>query len=147
MEFTQEYKIGLSSKISVRIILHSNRIKYKALWLCCCSVAKLCLTLQPHELQHARLPCPGEFAQTHAHWVCDGFPRGSNEEQSACNAGDGFNPWVGKLPWGREQLPTPWVLLPGESHGPRSLVGCSAWGCKESDTTEWLTLSLHYVNS
>ena len=24
----------------------------------CCSVAKLCLTLQPHELQHARLPCP-----------------------------------------------------------------------------------------
>ena len=27
------------------------------------------------------------------------------------------------------------VLLPGESHGQRSLVGCSPWGCKESDTT------------
>ena len=27
-------------------------------WLCCCSVAKLCLTLRPHELQHARLFCP-----------------------------------------------------------------------------------------
>ena len=26
--------------------------------LCCCSVAKLCLTLQPHVLQHTRLPCP-----------------------------------------------------------------------------------------
>ena len=25
---------------------------------CCCSVAKLCLTLQPHGLQHPRLPCP-----------------------------------------------------------------------------------------
>ena len=25
---------------------------------CCCSVARLCLTLWPHGLQHARLPCP-----------------------------------------------------------------------------------------
>ena len=24
----------------------------------CCSIVKSCLTLQPHELQHARLPCP-----------------------------------------------------------------------------------------
>ena len=31
--------------------------------------------------------------------------------------------------------PTP-VLLPGESHGQRSLVGCHLWGCTESDTTE-----------
>jgi len=30
------------------------------------------------------------------------------------------------------------VLLPGKSHGQRSLVGCSPWGRKESDTTEWL---------
>ena len=28
------------------------------------------------------------------------------------------------------------VFLPGESHGQRSLVGYSPWGCKESDTTE-----------
>ena len=33
--------------------------------------------------------------------------------------------------------PTP-VLLPGESHGGRSLVGYSPWGRKESDTTEQL---------
>ena len=31
--------------------------------------------------------------------------------------------------------PTP-VLLPGKSHGWRSLVGCSPWGREESDTTE-----------
>ena len=31
--------------------------------------------------------------------------------------------------------PTP-VLLPGKSHGWRSLVGCSTSGCEESDTTE-----------
>jgi len=30
------------------------------------------------------------------------------------------------------------VLLPGESHGQRSLVGCSPWGCEESDVTERL---------
>ena len=28
------------------------------LLFCCCSVTKLCPTLQPHGLQHARLPCP-----------------------------------------------------------------------------------------
>ena len=30
------------------------------------------------------------------------------------------------------------VLLPGKSHGWRSLVGCSPWGLEELDTTEWL---------
>ena len=30
------------------------------------------------------------------------------------------------------------VLLPGKSHGWRSLVGCSPWGHQESDTTERL---------
>ena len=37
----------------------------------------------------------------------------------------------------RQWHPTP-VLLPRKSHGQRSLVGCSPWGHKESDTTEWL---------
>ena len=39
--------------------------------------------------------------------------------------------------WRRQWHPTP-VLLPGESHGWRGLVGCSPWGRKESDTTEQL---------
>ena len=39
--------------------------------------------------------------------------------------------------WRRQCHPTP-VLLPGKSHGPRSLVGCSPWGRYESDTTERL---------
>ena len=39
--------------------------------------------------------------------------------------------------WRRQWHPTP-VLLPGKSHGWRSLVGCSPWGCEESDTTEQL---------
>ena len=42
--------------------------------------------------------------------------------------------------------PTP-VLLPGKSHGWKSLVGCSPWGHKESDTTERLHFhfSLSYI--
>ena len=40
---------------------------------------------------------------------------------------------VGRRQW----HPTP-VLLPGKSHGWRSLVGCSPWGRWESDTTERL---------
>ena len=70
-------------------------------------------------------------------------------------------PWVGKIPWRRERLPTPvfwpgkfhglyspWdrkesdsteqlslVFLPGEFHGQRNLPGYSPWGCKESDVT------------
>ena len=46
-----------------------------------------------------------------------------------------FDPWVGKIPWRRKWQPTP-VLLPGKSHGRRSVVGYSPWGCKESDMTE-----------
>ena len=37
----------------------------------------------------------------------------------------------------RQWHPTP-VLLPGKSHGWRSLVGCSPWGHEELDTTERL---------
>ena len=39
--------------------------------------------------------------------------------------------------WRRQWHPTP-VLLPGKSHGWRSLVGCSPWCHEESDTTERL---------
>jgi len=47
--------------------------------------------------------------------------------------------WVRSLGWEdpleKEMEPTP-VFLPGESHGRRSLGGCSPRGHKESDTTE-----------
>ena len=39
--------------------------------------------------------------------------------------------------------PTP-VLLPGKSHGQRSMVGYSPWGHKESDTTEDFTFFYYY---
>ena len=49
----------------------------------------------------------------------------------------GFDPWVGKISWRRTWQSTP-VLLPGKSHGWRSLVGHSPWGHKELDRTERL---------
>jgi len=83
-----------------------------------------------------------------------GFPGHSAGKESACNAGDPilipgsgrspgegighplqyswaslFDPWVGKIPWRRERLPTP-VFWPGEFHGLYS-----PWSCKESATT------------
>ena len=46
--------------------------------------------------------------------------------------------WIGKITWRRGWLPTP-VFLPGEFHGQRKLTGYSPWGCKELDSTEWLS--------
>ena len=73
-----------------------------------------------------------------------GFPGGSDGKASACNVEDpGFNSWVGKIPWRRKWHPTP-ALLPGKSHGRRSLIGCSPWGPKELDTTERLHFHFHF---
>ena len=74
------------------------------------------------------------------------FPGGSHGEESACKGRSacGFDPWFRKIPWRRERQPIP-VFLPGESHGQRSLAGCSPQGHKESDTTEQLTLTENIV--
>ena len=67
-----------------------------------------------------------------------GFPGGAGSEEpfSSCTRHErcGLHPWVGKTPWRRAWQPTP-VFLPGESHGQRSLEGCSPRGRKESDMT------------
>ena len=46
-----------------------------------------------------------------------------------------MTPWVRKIPWRGKWKPTP-VLLPGASHGQRSLVVYSPWGCEELNMTE-----------
>ena len=63
------------------------------------------------------------------------IPDGSDGKSVCLQCGRaGFDPWIGKI---RKWQPAP-VLLPGKSHGRRSLVGYSPWGCKDSDMTEWL---------
>ena len=54
-----------------------------------------------------------------------------------------FDPWVERSPGGGHGQLT-LVFLLGESHARRSLEGYSPWGHKELDTTERLTLSLHF---
>ena len=41
--------------------------------------------------------------------------------------------------WSRKHQPTP--VLPGKLHGQRNLEGCSPWGHKKWDMTEWLSMS------
>ena len=139
--FTQEYKIGLSFKKSVRIILHSNRIITKpydyvvvqslsCVWLCNpmnCSMPGF-----PVLLSLLRLMCTESMMASLMAQMINNLPTMQETR---------FSPWVGKISWGREQLHLP-VFLPGELHEQRSLVGYSALGCKESKMTEWLTLSL-----
>ena len=61
---------------------------------------------------------------------------GSDDKESACNAGElGSDPWVGRIPRRTELLLT-LIFLPGEFHGQRSLVNNSSWGHKELDMTE-----------
>ena len=54
-----------------------------------------------------------------------------------------LDPCIKKIPWRGKWQPTP-VLLPGKSHGQRSLVGYTPWGHKTSDMTYQLN---HNINS
>ena len=72
-----------------------------------------------------------------------GFPVGSDHKGYACHTGD-----PGCIPgWERslgEKNGYPFFgELPGEFQGQKSLLGYSPRGCKESDMTEQLTLSLY----
>ena len=81
-----------------------------------------------------------------AHWECQGHIASWNSvpcedygnswvDRNWCGVPRLESEWIS--PRRRQWHPTP-VLLPGKSHGRRSLVGCSPWGRQESDTTEWL---------
>ena len=71
-----------------------------------------------------------------------GFPDGSDGKEPTCHCRKPrVNPWVRKIPWRRERLPTP-VFLPGKSHGQRSLVGYSPCGLRVWDTIEQLSLHM-----
>ena len=103
----------------------------------------MCVPLPRHASLPFRSPEPDIY-----HAVCSflGFPGGASGKEPACPCRRprrrGFNPWVGKIPWRRAWTPTP-VFLPGESHGQRSLVGCSPWGHRESEMTERLSMHTH----
>ena len=68
-----------------------------------------------------------------------GFPGGSDGKESACHAGDlGSVPRSERSPRGGHGNPLQYSCLENP-HGQKSLVGCSPWGRKESDTAEHLS--------
>ena len=77
--------------------------------------------------------------------ICERASLVAQTVESACNAGDlGSIPGLGRFPLeGNCKLTS--VFLSGKFHGQRSLAGHSPWGCKESDATERLTLSLKAI--
>ena len=64
-----------------------------------------------------------------------GFPAGSVGRVCPQCRRSGFDPWIGKIYWSKEWLPT-LVFLPGESHGRRSLVGYSL---RHHESRIWLS--------
>ena len=81
---------------------------------------------------HTSLLCnraPGKPSLAGAFWaqredIHEGFPGGAPTCQYRRL---GFHPWVGKIPWRRERLPTP-VFLPGESPWTEEPVGVQSMG-------------------
>ena len=69
-----------------------------------------------------------------------GFPGGSEIENVPALQETQVHSWVRKIRCRRDRLPTP-IVLPGKSHGQRSLLSYSPWGCKESGVTEALSSS------
>ena len=67
-----------------------------------------------------------EDSDNHQH-----FPGSASDKESTCQDRRqktlGFDPWVGKIPWGRKRQPTP-VFLPREFHKQRSLIGSQRVG-------------------
>ena len=91
-------------------------------------------------------------SQNESHWAkikLSSLPEVPRENLSPCRSSslvknpyanttdvaDGFDPWVGKIPWRRKWQPTP-VFFPGKFHGQRSLVNYSPWDHKESNMTQ-----------
>ena len=80
-----------------------------------------------------------------------GFPGGTSSKESTCQSKRlrrlRFIPWVGKTPWRKKWQLTP-LFLPGETHGQRSLVGCSPvsqrvkhdWASENSTHVPFLTV-------
>ena len=108
----------------------------------CLSASKLTLPSPPPTFARALNPwemgieCPVFIEPEKG----DSFSGGSDGKESICNAGDpGSIPGLGRSPG--EGNGCPLILLPGDSHGQRSLAGCSPRCCEELDMTEQLTLS------
>ena len=111
---------------------HPGRISFRMDWLDSLQSKGLSrvfsnTTVQKHQFFSVRLSLWSN-SHIHPYW---GFPDSSVGKRIhlQCRR-PGFDPWVGKIPWRRERLPTP-VFWSGKFHGL-----CSPWGRRVSDMTE-----------
>ena len=90
--------------------------------------------------------------------TCEGFSGDSvvkNPPEMQKTQRHRFSSWVGKIPWRRKWQSTP-IFLPGKSHGQKSLIGFSPWGCNrvghdwrlsKNDTCKPVFLPVHPTRS
>ena len=127
--------------IYIRWWMFTKHIVVIISWCCCCLVAQsyqtLCNPMDCSMPGFRVLYCLPNFAQNmsiESMMLSNHLTYGSQiiilytlNLYSAVYRRLRFNPWVRKIPWRKKYQPAP-VVLPGKSHGQKSLVGYSPWG-------------------
>ena len=123
MQETWIRSLGREDLLEKEMTIQSSNLAWRIPW-----------TEEPGRLQSMGLQ---ESNTTERHSTLN--PGNASDKDSTCQCRrckrGGFHPWAEKIPWRRTQQLIP-VFLPGEFHGPRSLVAYGPWGLKESNTTE-----------
>ena len=115
---------GKNTGVGCHFLLQCMKVKSES------EVTQLCLTLSdPMDCSLPGSSIHGIFQARVLEWGAIAFSR---------------RHYSGLQIWRRQWRPTP-VLLPGKSHGWRSLVGCSPWGVPKSWTRlNEFTFSFHF---
>ena len=88
----------------------------------------------PKSSSHSSVLCDYTLLGKRVWWANAGYQDAQRLRNSVLPFGTVYTVYSSN--WRRQWHSTP-VFLPGKSHGQRSLVGCSPWGRRESDVTEW----------
>ena len=103
---------------------YSGLISFRMDWLDLCAVQGTLKSVLQHHSSKASIFWHSAFFMVQLSYP--GLPLWLSWERIHLQCGrPGFDPWVGKIPWRKERLPTP-VFWPGEFCGL-----FSPWGCKE----------------
>ena len=109
------------SHVCVFVCTHTYGYISVCVYICVCVCVCVCIYVYPMCLSGKESTCP---CMRHRRYE--------------------FLVWVGKIPWRRKWQSTP-VFFPAESHGQRSLVGCSLFDCKVSDMAKHACI-MHYIH-
>ena len=88
------------------------------------------------QLNHLTLAHTDSFSTlkwNYYHPILQRFPWWLSGKESACQAGDSFNPCIRKISWRRKWQPIQ-VFLPGKSLGQKNVVGYTTHTVTKSQT-------------